>query len=268
MKIMEYVTLKNGVKMPVLGYGVFQISEEECARCVSDALEVGYRSIDTAQYYKNESAVGKAVAESGISREDIFITSKIWPDHYGYENCKNAVMESLKMLQTDYIDLMLLHQPFEDFCGAWSALEDLYETGVVKAIGVSNFYGEKFQKIEDHARIMPMVNQIELHPYNQQGDFKKKMEEKHIQTEAWAPFGEGKRGMFEDELLKRFGTKYGKSTAQIMLRWHIQNGVVVIPKTTHKERMVENLDVFDFKLSEEEMQEIAGLDTGESSFNW
>lgn len=263
---MEYVTLSNGVKMPILGYGVYQVTQEECERCVSDALEVGYRSIDTAQSYFNEEQVGSAIKKSGVKREDIFLTSKVWVEHYGYEECKKSVEESLRKLGTDYLDLMLLHQPFADYYGAWRALEDLYEEGKLRAIGISNFYPDRMVDIASFARIRPMINQIETHPLFARVEDHKWMEKYGVAHEAWAPFGEGRGGLFENETLKAIGEKYDKSTAQVMLRWNIQRGVIVLPKSTHKERMIQNLDVFDFALSDEDMTSIAGLDTNTSSF--
>lgn len=263
---MEYVTLSNGVKMPILGYGVYQVTKEECERCVLDALKAGYRAIDTAQSYFNEEEVGSALVKSGIPREDIFLTSKVWIEHYGYEECRKSVEESLRKLKTDYLDLMLLHQPFADYYGAWGALEDLYEEGKIRAIGISNFYPDRMLDIVSFARIRPMVNQVETHPYNQQIQAKEYMDKYGVQIEAWAPFGEGRGGLFEDAVLKKIGEKYSKTTAQVMLRWHIQRGVVVIPKSTHYERMVENFNVFDFALSDEDMAKIEKLDKAESSF--
>ena len=263
---MEYVTLSNGVKMPMLGYGVYQVTKEECERCVLDALKAGYRSIDTAQSYFNEEEVGSAIRKSGVAREDIFLTTKVWIEHYGYEQAKQSVMESMEKLKTGYLDLCLLHQPFADYYGAWRALEELYETGKIRAIGISNFYPDRMVDLASFARIRPMVNQVETHPYNQQVTAKEYMDKYGVQIEAWAPFGEGRGGLFEDETLKAIGAKYGKTTAQVMLRWHIERGVVVIPKTTHFERMKENFDVFGFSLSDEDMRAIAGLDKKESSF--
>ena len=263
---MEYVVLSNGVKMPILGYGVYQVTQEECERCVSDALEVGYRSIDTAQSYFNEKQVGSAIKKSGVKREDIFLTSKVWVEHYGYEECKKSVEESLRKLGTEYLDLMLLHQPFADYYGAWRALEDLYEEGKLRAIGISNFYPDRMVDIASFARIRPMINQIETHPLFARAEDHKWMEKYGVAHEAWAPFGEGRGGLFENETLKAIGEKYNKSAAQVMLRWNIQRGVIVLPKSTHKERMIQNLDVFDFALSDEDMTAIAGLDTNTSSF--
>lgn len=263
---MEFVTLSNGLKMPVIGYGVYQITKDECERCVLDALRAGYRSLDTAQAYFNEEEVGTAIGKSGIPRADLFLTSKVWIEHYGYEECRKSVEESLKKLQTDYIDLMLLHQPFSDYYGAWRALEDLYKEGKLRAIGISNFYPDRMVDIASFARIRPMVNQVETHPYNQQIHAKEYMDKYGVQMEAWAPFGEGRGGLFEDTVLQAISAKYGKTTAQIMLRWHIQRKVVVIPKTTHYERMVENFNVFDFSLSAEDMRDIETLDKNSSSF--
>lgn len=263
---MEYVNLSNGLKMPILGYGVYQVTKEECERCVLDALKAGYRSIDTAQSYFNEEEVGNAIEKSGVPREEIFLTTKVWIEHYGYENTKASVLESMRKLKTDYLDLCLLHQPFADYYGAWRALEDLYEEGKIRAIGISNFYPDRMIDIASFARIRPMVNQVETHPFNQQITAKSYMDKYGIQIEAWAPFGEGRGGLFQNEMLVEIGKKYGKTTAQVMLRWHIQRGVVVIPKSTHYERMVENLNVFDFALSDEDMAAIATLDKKESSF--
>lgn len=263
---MEYVQLSNGIQMPMLGYGVYQVTKDECERCVLDALEVGYRSIDTAQSYFNEEEVGNAIVKSGIPKEEIFLTTKVWVEHYGYEECKKSVYDSLKKLKTDYLDLMLLHQPFSDYYGAWRALEELYKEGILRAIGVSNFYPDRLVDIANFAEICPMVNQVETHVLNQQTEAKKWMDKYHVQIEAWAPFGEGRGGLFTNPTLTEIGTKYGKSAAQVMLRWNMQRGVIVLPKSTHKERMIQNLDVFDFTLSDEDMTAIANLDTQTSSF--
>lgn len=263
---MNYVTLNNGVKMPQLGYGVYQVTKEECERCVLDALETGYRSLDTAQSYFNKEEVGSAIQKSGLPREEIFLTTKVWIEHYGYEQAKASVLESMQKLRVDYLDLCLLHQPFADYYGAWRALEDLYEAGKIRAIGVSNFYPDRLVDIANFAKICPMVNQIEIHPLNQQTLARQYLDKYGIQMEAWAPFGEGRGGLFENEVLRSVGAKYGKTTAQVMLRWHIQRGTVVIPKSTHKERMEENFNVFDFTLTDEDMAAIAILDTGTSSF--
>ena len=263
---MEYVTLSNGVKMPKLGYGVYQVTKDECERCVSDALKVGYRHIDTAQSYFNEEEVGNAIKKSGIPREELFITTKVWIEHYGYEECRKSVIESMRKLQLDYIDLVLLHQPFADYYGAWRALEELYAEGKLRAIGVSNFNPDRLVDICSFSRIKPMVNQVETHPHNQQKAAHEWMKKYGVVHEAWAPFGEGRGGLFTDPVLEKIAAKYGKTTAQVMLRWHIQRGIVVIPKSTHIERMKENFDVFGFTLSDEDMQAIAALDKEQSSF--
>lgn len=263
---MQYVTLSNGVKMPQLGYGVYQVTKEECERCVTDALEVGYRAIDTAQSYFNEAEVGEAIAKSGINRKEIFLTTKVWIEHYGYEDAKKSVLQSMEKLKTDYIDLVLLHQPFADYYGAYRALEDMYEEGRLRAIGVSNFSPDRLVDLASFARIKPMVNQIETHPLNQQLEAHKWLEKYGVIHEAWAPFGEGRGNMFTNPVLKKIGDKYDKTTAQVILRWQLQRGIVVIPKSTHKERMAQNLDVFDFTLTNEDMQAIAALDTKTSSF--
>ena len=263
---MKYVTLNNGVQMPMLGYGVYQVTKDECARCVLDALKVGYRSIDTAQSYFNEEEVGNALIKSGIPREEIFLTTKVWIEHYGYDECRASVLESLRKLKTDYIDLCLLHQPFSDVYGAYRALEDLMAEGKIRAIGISNFYVDRMVDIASFARIKPAVNQIEIHPHHQQNEQLEWANKYGIQLEAWAPFGEGRGGMFELPELKAIGEKYGKTPAQVMLRWHIQRGIVVIPKSTHIERMEENFNIFDFELTAEDMETIASLDKHQSSF--
>ena len=263
---MQYVTLNNGVQMPILGYGVYQVTKDECERCVLDALKVGYRSIDTAQSYFNEDEVGNALVKSGIPREEIFLTTKVWIEHYGYDECRASVLESLRKLKTDYVDLCLLHQPFSDVYGAYRALEDLMAKGKIRAIGISNFYVDRMVDIASFARVKPAVNQIEIHPHHQQNEQLEWHNKYGIQLEAWAPFGEGRGGMFELPELKAIGEKYGKTPAQVMLRWHIQRGIVVIPKSTHIERMEENFNVFDFELTAEDMEIIATLDKGQSSF--
>ena len=263
---MKYVTLNNGVQMPMLGYGVYQVTKDECERCVLDALKVGYRSIDTAQSYFNEEEVGNALVKSGIPREEIFLTTKVWIEHYGYDECRASVLESLRKLKTDYIDLCLLHQPFSDVYGAYRALEDLMAEGKIRAIGISNFYVDRMVDIASFARVKPAVNQIEIHPHHQQNEQLEWANKYGIQLEAWAPFGEGRGGMFELPELKAIGEKYGKTPAQVMLRWHIQRGIVVIPKSTHIERMEENFNIFDFELTAEDMEAIASLDKHQSSF--
>ena len=263
---MEYVKLSNEVKMPILGYGVYQVTKDECERCVLDALRAGYRSIDTAQSYFNEEEVGSAIKKSGIPREDIFLTTKVWLEHYGEETAYVSVIESMRKLQTDYLDLVLLHQPFGDAYGAWRALENLYKEGKVRAIGISNFYVDRMVEFANFNEIKPMINQMETHIFNQQKKLREYEDKYNIIPEAWAPFGEGRKGTFDNEIIAELALKYGKTPAQIMLRWHIQNGVVVIPKSTHFERMQENLDVFDFEIGAEDMEKIAALDTAESSF--
>ena len=263
---MEYVTLANGVKMPQLGYGVYQVTRDECERCVADALKVGYRHIDTAQSYFNEEEVGNAIKKSGIPRNELFITTKVWIEHYGYEACRKSVLESLRNLQLDYIVLVLLHQPVADYYGAWRALEELYAEGKLRAIGVSNFLPDRLVDLCNFARIKPMVNQVETHPFNQQKVAHEWMNKYGVVHEAWAPFGEGRGGLFTDPVLVKIGEKYGKTAAQVILRWHLQRGIVVIPKSTHIERMEQNFDVFGFTLSDEDMQAIAALDKEQSSF--
>ena len=263
---MEYITLSNGVKMPQLGYGVYQVTQDECERCVLDALSVGYRSLDTAQSYFNEEQVGAAIEKSGIDRKEIFLTSKVWIEHFGYEECKKSVLESMEKLRTDYLDLMLLHQPFGDTYGAWRALEELYAAGKLRAIGISNHYVDRMVEFANFVQVKPMVNQMEVHPFCQQKELKEWADKYDIRLEAWAPFGEGRNGLFENKILTEIGRKYGKTAAQIMLRWHIQRGVIVIPKSTHKERMAENFNIFDFTLSAEDMAAIAAMDTAKSAF--
>lgn len=263
---MLYKTLSNGIKIPQLGYGVYQVSKEECERCVLDALDVGYRHIDTAQAYFNEEEVGNAIQKSGVRREDIFLTTKVWIEHYGYDNAKASVMESMRKLKTDYLDLVLLHQPFSDVYGSWRALEDLYKEGKIRAIGISNFYTDRMIDICAFNEIKPMINQVETHPFNQQIEAQKWMEKYGVQIEAWAPFGEGRKGLFTNPTIVEIGKKYGKTAAQVMLRWELQRGIVVIPKSVHKDRMEQNFDVFDFELSDEDMLTMASLDKKESSF--
>ena len=264
---MEYVKLNNGVEMPILGFGVYQIPREETKRCVLDAINAGFRAIDTAQSYFNEAEVGDAIKESGIPREEFFITTKIWIDNYGYEKCKASVKESLKKLKTDYIDLVLLHQPFSDYYGAYRALEELYEEGKIRAIGVSNFYPDRLADMCLFGRkVVPAVNQVETNPMNQQVKAQENMEKYGVHIEAWAPFGEGKNNMFSNPTLVEIGKKYNKSAAQVILRWLIQRGVIIACKSTHKERMEENFKVFDFELSNEDMEAIKALDTSDSLF--
>lgn len=264
---MEYVKLNNGVEMPLISFGVYQIPKEDTKRCVLDAIKSGYRGIDTAQSYFNESEVGDAIVECGVPREELFITTKVWIDHYGYEECKASVEESLRKLKTDYLDLCLLHQPFSDYYGAYRALEELYAEGKIKAIGVSNFYPDRLTDICMFDRkVIPAVNQVEVNPYNAQWFAQENMEKHGVKMEAWAPFGEGRNNLFTNETLVSIGKKYNKSSAQVMLRWLIQRGVIVACKSTHIERMQENINVFDFELTEEDMNSIKTLDTSNSLF--
>ena len=253
--------------MPLISFGVYQISKEDTKRCVLDAIKSGYRGIDTAQSYFNESEVGDAIVECGVPREELFITTKVWIDHYGYEECKASVEESLRKLKTDYLDLCLLHQPFSDYYGAYRALEELYAEGKIKAIGVSNFYPDRLTDICMFDRkVIPAVNQVEVNPYNAQWFAQENMEKHGVKMEAWAPFGEGRNNLFTNETLVSIGKKYNKSSAQVMLRWLIQRGVIVACKSTHIERMQENINVFDFELTEEDMNSIKTLDTSNSLF--
>lgn len=264
---MEYVKLNNGIEMPLISFGVYQIPKEDTKRCVLDAIKSGYRGIDTAQSYFNESEVGDAIVECGVPREELFITTKVWIDHYGYEECKASVEESLRKLKTDYLDLCLLHQPFSDYYGAYRALEELYVEGKIKAIGVSNFYPDRLTDICMFDRkVIPAVNQVEVNPFNAQWFAQENMEKHGVKMEAWAPFGEGRNNLFTNETLVSIGKKYNKSSAQVMLRWLIQRGVIVACKSTHIERMQENINVFDFELTEEDMNSIKTLDTSNSLF--
>ena len=263
---MEYVTLNNGVKMPVLGYGVYQTPPEETERCVLDAIHTGYRSIDTAQAYGNEEGVGNAIAKSGLPREEFFLTTKVWITNAGYEKAKASIEESLKKLKTSYLDLLLIHQPFGDYYGTWRAMEEAYKAGKIRAIGVSNFYPDRFLDLHHFAEIKPAVNQVETHVFQQQKLAKEYMKKNGTQIESWGPFAEGKNNYFHNPVLMEIGAKYNKSVAQTALRFLIQNDVVVIPKSTHIERMEENFNVFDFKLTAEEMARIEALDGGESLF--
>lgn len=263
---MEYVELNNGVKMPLLGYGVYQTPPEETERCVLDAVSVGYRSIDTAQAYGNEEGVGSALAKSGLPREEFFLTTKVWISNAGYERAKASIEESLKKLQTSYLDLLLIHQPFGDYYGTYRAMEEAYKAGKVRAIGVSNFYPDRLIDLYHFAEIKPAVNQIETHVFQQQETARKYLKDRGVQIESWGPFAEGKNNFFQNPVLVETGKKYGKTAAQTALRFLIQSGVVAIPKSTHRERMEENFQIFDFALTEEEMQKIRALDTGESLF--
>ncbi len=263
---MEKIRLNNGVEMPQIGYGVYQVDPAECERCVADALRVGYRMIDTAQAYHNEEGVGAAVRKSGIPREDLFLVSKVWISNYGYEKAKASVDESLRRLGTEYIDLMLLHQPFCDRYGAYRALETAYREGKVRAIGVSNFYPDHFIDLASNIEIIPAVNQVETHVFDQQVQAQKYMEEFGTRIMSWGPLAEGRNNFFTNPVLETIGRKYGKSVAQVALSWLIQRGVIIIPKSVHVERMEQNLDIFNFELSAEDMAAIAALDTGHSLF--
>src|SRR5699024_10206508 len=264
---MEFVKLNNGVEMPVLGFGVFQVTDPKvCEQAVLDAISVGYRSIDTAQAYGNEAAVGNAIKKCGVPREELFITTKVWISNAGYEKAKTSIEESLKTMQLDYIVLILIHQPFSDYYGTYRAMEDLYKEGKLKAIGVSNFYRDRFIDLSQFAEIQPVINQVETQVFNQQVVAKEYIKKYGTQIEAWAPFAEGKNDMFNNPILKEVGAKYGKTVAQTALRFLIQSDVVVIPKSTNKERMIENISVFDFELSDEDMKKIESLDTKESLF--
>ncbi|MBS6990777.1 MAG: aldo/keto reductase [Alistipes sp.] len=263
---METKILNNGVEMPVLGFGVYQVDEAICERCVSEALAAGYRSIDTAAAYMNERAVGRAVRRSGIPRGELFITTKLWVQDAGYESAKRAFAASLERLQLDYLDLYLIHQPFGDVYGAWRAMEELYREGKVRAIGVSNFQPDRLVDLILHNEVVPAVNQVETHPFCQQAEEAGIMARYSVQAEAWAPFAEGRNNLFGNEVLTDLAAKHRKSVAQVVLRWLIQRGIVVIPKSVHKERMAENIDVFDFTLPPEDMARIAALDMKQSCF--
>lgn len=263
---MEYAKLNNGVTMPMLGYGVFQVSNEECERCVLDAIDVGYRLIDTAQSYGNEEGVGSAIAKCGVPRGELFVTSKIWISHAGYEKAKASIEESLRKLKSDYIDLMLIHQPFGDYYGAYRAMEEAYDAGKLRAIGVSNFYPDRFIDICEFVRVTPAVNQVETHVFHQQKAAHQYMRKYGAQHEAWGPFAEGRKDFFTNPVLMEIGEKHAKTAAQVALRFLIQSDVVAIPKSAHKERMAQNFDIFDFTLDEGDMARIAGLDSAESLF--
>lgn len=262
---MDYVTLKNGVQMPKEGFGVFQIRDlDECERVVLDAIDTGYRLIDTAESYGNESAVGKAIAKSGVNRADLFISTKLWVTNTSYEGAKAAIDRSMENLGVDYLDLYLIHQAMGDYIGAWRAMTEAYKEGRIRAIGVCNFYPHRLADFCETVDELPAVNQVELHPFFQQENALSLMREYGVQPMAWAPFAEGKHGIFTHPVLTKIGEKYGKGAGQVALRWNMQRGVVVIPKSTHRERMEQNLDVFDFTLTDEEMKEIAALDIGHS----
>lgn len=263
--MMQTVKLNNGVEMPMEGFGVFQIPDAaQCEQAVTDALNAGYRLIDTAAAYMNEEAVGAAIRKSGIPREELFITTKLWIQDYGYENTKKAFETSMKKLGLDYLDLYLMHQPMSDYYGSWRAMEELYQEGKIRAIGVCNFYPERLADLCLNAKVIPAVNQIECHPFFQRGKDMETMKEYGVQIEAWGPLAEGQKNIFQNETLAGIGAKYGKSVAQVILRWHIQRGVVIIPKSVHKERIEENLNIWDFELSSEDMDVISKMDIGHS----
>ena len=263
---MEYITLNNGVKMPRLGFGVYQIDPSDCTRCVLDAIDAGYRSIDTAQNYRNEKEVGDAINACGIAREELFITTKIWVSNGGYEKAKESLKASMEKLQTSYVDLVLVHQPFNDYYGTYRALTEAYKAGLIRAIGVSNFYPDRLVDFCKFAEVIPAVNQVETHVYQQQTRAHEIMEKYGVVHESWGPFAEGRKGFFSNPVLTAIGQKYGKTLAQTALRFLLQSDRVVIPKSVRKERMAENLDVFDFVLSDEDMAAIRALDQGESCF--
>lgn len=263
---MEYVTLNNGIKMPKLGYGVYQTPPEDTKRCVLDAIEIGYRSIDTAQAYYNEEGVGAALASCGLPREEFFLTTKVWITNTGYEKAKACILESMEKLQTSYLDLLLIHQPFGDYYGTYRAMEELYKAGKLRAIGVSNFGPDRYLDIQHFATIKPAVNQIETHVFQQQKVAREYLQKYNCQPESWGPFAEGRNDMFTNPVLTKIGEKYGKTAAQTALRFLMQSDVVVIPKSVHKDRMQQNFDIFDFTLTQEEMTEIEALDSRESLF--
>ncbi|WP_316274271.1 aldo/keto reductase [Bacillus halotolerans] len=264
---MQTVTLNNGVKMPIIGFGVYQVPDaQECENTVYEALMAGYRLIDTASGYLNEEAVGRAIKRSGVPREELFITTKLWIQDAGYESAKIAFSKSLSKLQLDYLDLYLIHQPYGDYYGAWRAMEDLYREGKIRAIGVSNFHPDRLMDLIMHNEIVPAVNQIETHPFYQQKESAAFMKEQGVQHESWAPFAEGRNNMFSNEVLTSIAEKHNKSVAQVVLRWLVQREVVTIPKSVRKERIVENFDIFDFELSLEDIEQISTLDKGESLF--
>jgi 2,5-diketo-D-gluconate reductase A len=260
------VTLNNGVQMPILGLGVYQMNAEECERSVLDAIEAGYRMIDTAAAYRNEEAVGKALKRTDVPREQLFVTTKLWVSDATYDKAKPAFDRSMKLLGLDYLDLYLIHQPFNDIYGAWRAMQELHKEGRIKAIGVSNFHPDRVMDLIAHNEVKPAVNQIETHVFNQQIEAQKFLQEQSVQMECWAPFAEGRNDMFQNEVLRSIGGKYGKTIAQVIVRWLTQRGIVAIPKSSRKERIIENSNVFDFQLSAEDLAEIAKLDTGKSLF--
>lgn len=264
---MQTIKLNNGVEMPILGFGVFQIPDAtECEKAVLEAIESGYRLIDTAASYMNEEAVGNAIKKSGVPREELFITTKIWVQDIGYEKTLKAFEKSLHKLQLDYLDLYLIHQPYGDVFGSWKAMQELYNQGKIRAIGVANFQPDRVMDLIVNSGFTPAVNQIETHPFHQQVETQQFLQDNNVQTQSWGPFAEGKNNIFQNEVLLSIGTKYNKSVAQVVLRWLTQRGVVVIPKSVRKERMIENFDIFDFELSKDDMQIITSLDTNQSLF--
>lgn len=263
---MNYITLNNGVEMPAVGYGVYQVSPDECVRCVEDALHAGYRLIDTAQSYDNEYEVGQGLRQSGVVRGDIFLTTKIWIANAGYEKAKASIDDSLRRLQTDYIDLMLIHQPFGDYYGTYRAMEEAYKAGKLRAIGVSNFFADRLIDLCHNVEVMPAVNQVETHVFHQQAELHAIMDKYGVVHESWGPFAEGRKDFFTHPVLQRIGTAHHKTAAQAALRFLLQKDIVVIPKSVHKDRMTQNLDIFDFSLSDGEMKELEGLDEKESLF--
>lgn len=264
---MDYVTLNNGISMPILGFGVYQIPDaKECERSVMDAVAAGYRLIDTAASYMNEEAVGRALRQCGVAREELFVTTKLWVQDTGYERTRAAIDNSLRRLQLDYLDLYLIHQPFADVHGSWRAMEEAHRAGKLRSIGVSNFQPDRLMDIKVFNQITPAVNQVEVNPFHQQNESVAFMQENGVQAQAWAPFAEGRNGLFENGILTAIGAKYDKSVGQVVLRWLIQRGIVALAKSVRKERMAENLDVFDFSLDESDIARIATLETGKSSF--
>lgn len=264
---MEYIELNNGVQIPAVGFGVYQINDkEECVRIVLDAIDAGYRLIDTAQSYGNEEAVGEAIAQTSVPRDELFITTKVWISHSGYEKAKASIEESLRKMKLEYLDLVLIHQPLNDYYGTYRAMIELYKEGKIKAIGVSNFYPNRLVDLTLFNEVIPAINQVEVNPFHQQIEAQKVNQKYNVQLEAWAPFAEGRQGMFTHPRLKAIGDKYGKTVGQVILRWLVQRGIIPLAKTVRKERMLENIDIFDFELSQEDMDSIADMDKRESSF--
>lgn len=263
---MQNIQLNNGIEMPILGFGVYQIDESECERCVREAIEVGYRSIDTASAYFNEAAVGRAIKSCGVPREELFITTKLWVKDASYDGAKRAFEKSMRLLGLDYLDLYLIHHPYNDVYGAWKAMQELYHQGRIRALGVANFYPDRLLDFVYYSGFTPAVNQVETHPFNQNGYAQEFMQKLGVAMESWGPFAEGRNNLFSNPVLKTIADKYEKSVAQVVLRWLTQRGIIVIPKSTHRERMIQNLDSFSFDLSEEDLRSIAALDEGKSLF--